>query len=91
MDFLVATDAIGMGLNMDVNHVAFAGLQKFDGHRPRRLTAPEIAQIGGRAGRGMRDGSVRHHRGPAPSIPEDLAARGRDPRFRPARRGILAQ
>ena len=45
VDFLVATDAIGMGLNMDVNHVAFAGLQKFDGHRPRRLTAPEIAQI----------------------------------------------
>ena len=39
VDFLVATDAIGMGLNMDVNHVAFAGLQKFDGHRPRRLTA----------------------------------------------------
>ncbi len=57
VDFLVATDAIGMGLNMDVNHVAFAGLQKFDGHRPRRLTAPEVAQIAGRAGRGMRDGT----------------------------------
>ncbi len=57
VDFLVATDAIGMGLNMDVDHVAFAGLGKFDGHRPRRLTAPEIAQIAGRAGRGMRDGS----------------------------------
>jgi ATP-dependent RNA helicase SUPV3L1/SUV3 len=57
VDFLVATDAIGMGLNMDVNHVAFAGLQKFDGHRPRRLTASEVAQIGGRAGRGMRDGT----------------------------------
>jgi len=57
VDFLVATDAIGMGLNMDVNHVAFAGLQKFDGHRPRRLAAPEIAQIAGRAGRGMRDGT----------------------------------
>ncbi len=57
VDFLVATDAIGMGLNMDVNHVAFAGLQKFDGHRPRRLTAAEVAQIGGRAGRGMRDGT----------------------------------
>ena len=57
VDFLVATDAIGMGLNMDVNHVAFAGLQKFDGHRPRRLTAAEIAQIAGRAGRGMRDGT----------------------------------
>jgi len=57
VDFLVATDAIGMGLNMDVNHVAFAGMQKFDGHRPRRLTAAEVAQIGGRAGRGMRDGT----------------------------------
>ena len=57
VDFLVATDAIGMGLNMDVNHVAFAGLQKFDGHRPRRLTASEVAQIAGRAGRGMRDGT----------------------------------
>lgn len=57
VDFLVATDAIGMGLNMDVDHVAFAGLSKFDGHRPRRLTAPEVAQIAGRAGRGMRDGT----------------------------------
>ncbi len=57
VDFLVATDAIGMGLNMDVDHVAFASLSKFDGHRPRRLAAPEVAQIGGRAGRGMRDGT----------------------------------
>ena len=57
VDFLVATDAIGMGLNMDVDHVAFARLSKFDGHRPRRLLATEVAQIAGRAGRGMRDGS----------------------------------
>ncbi|MDD2876862.1 MAG: helicase-related protein [Acidiphilium sp.] len=57
VDFLVATDAIGMGLNMDVDHVAFAGLSKFDGHRPRPLAAAEIAQIAGRAGRGMRDGT----------------------------------
>ncbi len=57
VDFLVATDAIGMGLNMDVDHVAFAGLSKFDGHRPRPLMAAEIGQIAGRAGRGMRDGS----------------------------------
>ncbi len=56
VDFLVATDAIGMGLNMDVDHVAFAGLGKFDGSRPRRLSAPELAQIAGRAGRGLRDG-----------------------------------
>src|ERR1700712_4029389 len=57
VDFLVATDAIGMGLNMDVDHVAFARLSKFDGHRPRRLTAAEVAQIAGRAGRGMRGGT----------------------------------
>ncbi len=71
VDFLVATDAIGMGLNMDVNHVAFAGLQKFDGHRPRRLTAAEIAQIGGRAGRGMRDGTF-GTTATCPDIPEEL-------------------
>jgi ATP-dependent RNA helicase SUPV3L1/SUV3 len=57
VDFLVATDAIGMGLNMNVDHVAFAGLGKFDGHRPRRLTAAEVGQIAGRAGRGMKDGT----------------------------------
>src|SRR4051812_31650566 len=57
VDYLVATDAIGMGLNMDVDHVAFAGLSKFDGHRRRRLTAAEMAQIAGRAGRHQRDGT----------------------------------
>jgi len=57
VDYLVATDAIGMGLNMDLDHVAFAKLVKFDGRGPRRLTAPEIAQIAGRAGRHMSDGS----------------------------------
>ncbi len=57
VDYMVATDAIGMGLNMDLDHVAFARLSKFDGAMPRRLTAPEIAQIAGRAGRHMNDGS----------------------------------
>jgi ATP-dependent RNA helicase SUPV3L1/SUV3 len=57
VDYLVATDAIGMGLNMDVSHVAFAGLEKFDGRRDRRLTIAEMAQIAGRAGRHQRDGS----------------------------------
>jgi ATP-dependent RNA helicase SUPV3L1/SUV3 len=71
VDFLVATDAIGMGLNMDVNHVAFAGMQKFDGHRPRRLTAAEVAQIGGRAGRGMRDGTF-GTTGTCPDMPEEV-------------------
>jgi ATP-dependent RNA helicase SUPV3L1/SUV3 len=57
VDYLVATDAIGMGLNMDVTHVAFAGLSKFDGRRRRRLTPAEMAQIAGRAGRHQRDGT----------------------------------
>jgi len=57
VDYLVATDAIGMGLNMDVAHVAFASLRKFDGKRSRRLTVPEMAQIAGRAGRHQRDGT----------------------------------
>jgi ATP-dependent RNA helicase SUPV3L1/SUV3 len=57
VDYLVATDAIGMGLNLDVNHVAFAGLTKFDGTRQRRLTPAEMAQIAGRAGRHQRDGT----------------------------------
>jgi ATP-dependent RNA helicase SUPV3L1/SUV3 len=57
VDYLVATDAIGMGLNMDVDHVAFARLDKFDGRHLRRLRAHEIAQIAGRAGRHMADGT----------------------------------
>jgi len=57
VDYLVATDAIGMGLNMDVAHVAFASLRKFDGRKTRRLTVAEMAQIAGRAGRHQRDGT----------------------------------
>jgi ATP-dependent RNA helicase SUPV3L1/SUV3 len=57
VDYLVATDAIGMGLNMDIAHVAFGGLGKFDGRRRRRLTISEMAQIAGRAGRHHKDGS----------------------------------
>ncbi len=57
VDYMVATDAIGMGLNMDVDHVAFAAMSKFDGHAPRLLNAPEVAQIAGRAGRHMNDGT----------------------------------
>lgn len=57
VDYLIATDAIGMGLNMDVDHVAFAADRKFDGRFPRNLTAPELAQIAGRAGRHMNDGT----------------------------------
>jgi ATP-dependent RNA helicase SUPV3L1/SUV3 len=57
VDFLVATDAIGMGLNMDVDHVAFAGLRKFDGRRTRFLYPQEVGQIAGRAGRFQCDGT----------------------------------
>ncbi len=57
VDYIVATDAIGMGLNMDVDHVAFAATRKFDGHRFRDLHPDEMAQIAGRAGRHMNDGT----------------------------------
>src|SRR3954452_2478968 len=57
VDYLVATDAIGMGLNMDLDHVAFARLAKFDGRGPRRLSPAEVGQIAGRAGRHMADGT----------------------------------
>ncbi|MEJ7934143.1 helicase-related protein [Sphingobium sp. AN558] len=57
VDYLVATDAIGMGLNLDVAHVAFASLRKYDGRRSRRLTVAEMAQIAGRAGRHHKDGT----------------------------------
>jgi ATP-dependent RNA helicase SUPV3L1/SUV3 len=57
VDYLVATDAIGMGLNMDVNHVWFASLRKYDGRSLRPLHNVELAQIAGRAGRHMNDGT----------------------------------
>ena len=57
VDYLVATDAIGMGLNMDIDHVAFSQVRKFDGHRHRMLSAAELAQVAGRAGRHMTNGT----------------------------------
>ena len=76
VDYLVATDAIGMGLNMDVAHVAFASLRKFDGRRQRRLTIAEMAQIAGRAGRHQRDGSFGAitDEGPGAFTPEEIEA-----------------
>lgn len=76
VDYLVATDAIGMGLNMDVAHVAFASLTKFDGRRTRRLTVPEMAQIAGRAGRHQRDGTFGAlvEEGPGAFTPEEVFA-----------------
>ena len=73
VDFLVATDAIGMGLNMDVDHVAFAGLRKFDGRRLRGLYSQEIAQIAGRAGRFRKDGAF-GVTGDAPDLDPDIVA-----------------
>jgi ATP-dependent RNA helicase SUPV3L1/SUV3 len=57
VDFLIATDAIGMGLNLDVEHVALAQTRKFDGQTHRELTASELGQIAGRAGRHLNDGT----------------------------------
>jgi ATP-dependent RNA helicase SUPV3L1/SUV3 len=73
VDFLVATDAIGMGLNMDVDHVAFAALRKFDGRRMRWLHTQEIGQIAGRAGRYRRDGTF-GVTGDAPEMDVDVVA-----------------
>ena len=56
VDFLVATDAIGMGINMDLDHVYFSNLKKFDGKKLRKLNLSEIGQIAGRAGRYLNDG-----------------------------------
>ncbi|MEZ5843266.1 MAG: helicase-related protein [Hyphomicrobiaceae bacterium] len=57
VEYMVATDAIGMGLNLDVDHVAFAAVRKFDGYNHRNLTPAELSQIAGRAGRHMNDGT----------------------------------
>ena len=89
VDYIVATDAIGMGLNLDVNHVAFAGLTKFDGVRMRRLFPAEMAQIAGRAGRHQRDGTFGTLAGqggrnaPAPEFTEDEIYAIEEHRFAP--------
>jgi ATP-dependent RNA helicase SUPV3L1/SUV3 len=82
VDFLVATDAIGMGLNMDVDHVAFAGLRKFDGKRTRWLHPQEIGQIAGRAGRYQRDGTF-GVTGEAEDMDPDLVEAVQEHRFEP--------
>ncbi|MER2634458.1 MAG: helicase-related protein, partial [Rhizobiaceae bacterium] len=74
VDYLVATDAIGMGLNLDVDHVAFAQQRKFDGYQFRDLNAAELGQIAGRAGRYQRDGTF-GVTGQVDPLPDDLVAR----------------
>lgn len=71
VDFLVATDAIGMGLNLDVDHVAFTALRKFDGAQHRDLFPAEIGQIAGRAGRHMNDGTF-GVTGDCPTLDSDM-------------------
>ncbi|MCA0919614.1 helicase-related protein [Pseudooceanicola nanhaiensis] len=85
VDYLVATDAIGMGLNLDINHVAFSSLTKFDGRRMRHLFPHELAQIAGRAGRGMQDGSF-GVTGEAPPLDEEVAEAIMEHRFAPVRK-----
>lgn len=82
VDYLVATDAIGMGLNLDLDHVAFAADRKFDGWQFRRLNPAEFGQIAGRAGRFMRDGTFGTS-GRCPSFEEELIEAVEDHRFDP--------
>ena len=84
VDFMIATDAIGMGINLDVDHVAFAALRKFDGHNHRDLTPGELGQIAGRAGRHMNDGTF-GVTGDAEPISADLIERLETHNFEPVR------
>ncbi|MBV9331734.1 MAG: disulfide oxidoreductase, partial [Alphaproteobacteria bacterium] len=84
VDFLIATDAIGMGLNMDVDHVAFANLTKFDGTGVRHLRADELGQIAGRAGRYMNDGTF-GETAHGESIDEETVGRIESHRYEPVR------
>ncbi len=85
VDTLVATDAIGMGLNLDIDHVAFSALRKFDGHRHRALQPPELAQIAGRAGRHLRDGTFGCLKG-AGTLDPDVVERLEHHAFTPVER-----
>jgi ATP-dependent RNA helicase SUPV3L1/SUV3 len=85
VDYLVATDAIGMGLNLDIDHVAFSSLTKFDGHRMRALMPNELAQIAGRAGRYMNSGTF-GTTGEAGKLPDEVAQAIMSHRFAPLRR-----
>ena len=85
VDYLVATDAIGMGLNLDVNHVAFSSISKFDGRTMRFLAPNELAQIAGRAGRGMSDGSF-GETGEVAALDEDVVKAIVEHRFKPLKK-----
>ena len=85
VDFLVATDAIGMGLNLDIKHVAFSSTAKFDGHRMRALFPHELAQIAGRAGRHTQPGSF-GVTGDARPLNDDVVDAIENHRFLPVRK-----
>ncbi|MEM8979593.1 MAG: helicase-related protein [Pseudomonadota bacterium] len=85
VDFLVATDAIGMGLNLDINHVAFSATTKFDGRKMRPLMPNELAQIAGRAGRYTNDGTF-GVTGEAGPLHEEVVAQIESNRFAPVRK-----
>ena len=84
VDYIVATDAIGMGLNLDVDHIAFAGDRKYDGWHYRRLNPAEFGQISGRAGRHLRDGTF-GTTGRCPPFDSELVEMLEDHRFEPVR------
>ncbi len=84
VDFLIATDAIGMGINMDVDHVAFAATEKFDGMMVRPLRPEEMGQIAGRAGRFMNDGTF-GVTSDAASLDADIVAQIENHRYDPVR------
>ncbi|MEO0982606.1 MAG: helicase-related protein [Pseudomonadota bacterium] len=86
VDYVVATDAIGMGLNLDIDHVAFAGISKWDGRRRRRLGPSELAQIAGRAGRFRSEGSF-GETGDCPELDADVVKRIEAHDFEPV--GVL--
>ena len=90
VDYLVATDAIGMGLNLDVDHVAFASDRKFDGYQFRKLNPAELAQIAGRAGPRPARRHVRHHR-PLPAVRGRTGARAGEPLVRAGTDAAMAQ
>ena len=87
VDFLVATDAIGMGLNLDINHVAFSATMKFDGKRMRQLMPHELGQIAGRAGRGMSHGTF-GVTGEARPLQDEVANAIMEHRFAPVKKVI---
>ena len=85
VDYLVATDAIGMGLNLDINHVAFSSLTKFDGRRMRYLMPNELAQIAGRAGRHLNSGTF-GVTGEAPKLDQEVVEAIENHKFAPLKK-----